>query len=238
MSGNDSNYMDGLFSSGIINTALMAILAYTINCISTSLFVRSWRFESGNHYPDIVKEIFGHGRTIIRLIYILTLLYSAICNFSAVNYYYSLLGSRFADPQSHLNTPWIPYYLIIPVFTIPFCFVNRFVNLKYWFFIGNIGLLLVLATTIYFAATNIHEKGFDPENSKVLISWDFWGMVNSYSYFTTLLWGQPFLCEIARYAKKARQHYIISFIYVSSALVVVFNFAIAILSHFYFWGSA
>lgn len=76
------------------------------------------------------------------------------------------------------------------------------------------------------------------DNSIVYWSTDFWGTINAFSSFTTLFWCQPFICEIARYTKQTKQRYIIRIIYISTALVAIFNFCIALFGHFYIWGKA
>lgn len=236
MSGNDANSFESLFKAGIVNITLVFLGSMILNIVSTSLFVRSWRYNGASNYPEIFHDIFGQGRKRIRFLYIIALLYSTVCNFGSIEDYWYFIQQKFMPKLTYLGSPWFVNYVIIIVCTLPTVLPERFVDLRFYFSIGNIAILLVVLTTCYFLATSVKDQGFDPQKKLVVTSKDYHTMLDGFATFSALFWGQPFLCNIAHNMKESTVNYMINSIRISTILVGIINFTIAITSYFYFWG--
>lgn len=236
MSGDDANYLDWLYKYGIVNVFVFALLAFVVNILSTQIFVRTWRFNYGLQFADVVQDIFGRGQYLVRVVFIISLIFTAIIIQQCVGYnlrtiFVPLIGHSFITEHYPM------YYLIIPIFIFPFMFVSRFVNLHIYFLIANLGMLVVLGVAIYYFVLYYKDNGFDPQKTFIIATKDFWGCVNIYSSFSTLFWGQPFLCAIAGTFSSTTQSHVISISVYSTIIVFVINIVISLFMHFTFWGS-
>lgn len=233
----DSQMMDSLYSVGVINALLACAIAVTMNNLASALFVRTWRFNFGTQYADIFQDTFGTGKTIVRIIYLITLVYSAFTTLvighdSILMFVEPLLGK-----DTIITNNYIIYYLITPLFILPFIAVKRFPSLRFFFLVGNIALLLILATSIYFFATSLKENGFNPDKKLKIFSKDFWGTVNGYSAWSVVFWAQPFLCNVAQFLPNTKQISIIGIMILTTFICAFINILMSLCYHFTLWGS-
>lgn len=165
MTGNDANFMDVLFDYGIINVILMRILAAFLNILASYFFIYTWRFNFGNQYADIVKDTFGWGHNTVRIIYILTLVYSAIANISSLKTTLQMFIHPIYGDNTIFTNKYFVFFFITPLFTLPFVFFKKFVSLRFYFMIGDFAILTLLIGTIYFFVTSFKQEGFDPQKN-------------------------------------------------------------------------
>lgn len=236
MTGNDANFFDQIFIYGVVNVACMCVLAAILNIVASYLFISTWRYNYGNQYAEIVKDTFGGGHQIVRIIYIITLLYSGITNISSIKNTLHMIAVPRLGQDSILANNYFIFYFLVTVCTVPFVFVHRFASLRWYFIWGNIAVLILLSTTIYNFVKSYKEDGFDPSGKFKLTTNSFWGLVQAFSFFTTLFWGQPFICNVATTLKKTTQSYVFNIVYSSTFFVAIVNFSIGLFSHFILWG--
>lgn len=238
MTANDANFMDYLFEYGVVNVALMCAFAAFLNIAASYLFISTWRFNFGNQYADIVKDTFGWGQHTIRIIYIITLLYTSITNAASVHDTIRSVVDPRLGAGNILSNNYFIFYCIIPVFTIPFVFFKRFSSLRFYFMIANLAVLVILIATIFFFVDSYKVGGFDPQKKFTIVTGDFWGLIESFSAFTTLFWSQPFICNVATDLPKTSQNYVLSVVIFATIFVAIINFAISFFGHLNLWGEA
>lgn len=236
MTGDDANYFDSIYQNGIVNVLTIALFSMLINILSTHIFVRTWRFNFGLQYADVVQDIFNGGKTITRIIFIIALVYTGLVIQQCAEYNIrSIVAPHLKN--SYLTNSNIMNYVIIPLFILPFMLVKRFASLRYYLMLGNIGVLVVLVVSIYFFVKCYKENGFDPQKQFVMISKSFWGCYDIFSGFSSLFWGQPFLCAIASTLPKTSQKSVIATSVNATIIVFIVNLAISLFIHFTFWGT-
>lgn len=238
MSANDANFFDWMFEIGIVNAIGAMILSIIINCHGSAIFIRTWRFNFGMQYADIFEDTFGGGKILIHFAYIITLVYTSLSTMQSINNTLKMLVSHGKSDDSLLTNKYIVYYVIVPVFIVPFIFISKFSKFRFYFLFGNIGLLLVLITSIYFFVKSLQNDGFDPQKKLTIFGKDIWGTIDAYSSWSVLFWAQPFLCSVAKFMPKTKQRDTMNVIIISTVICAVINLGIALFAHFQFWGKA
>lgn len=233
----DALQMDIHFNVGLVNIIGTCLLAAAINMIASSLFIRTWRYEHGNSYADIVKDTFRHGQYIVRLIYIIALVYSSMLMIHHIETTIDSILVPYIGSETFYTNPNFLQYCIIPIFTVPLFLISQFVQLRFYLVFANIATIIMLAVMIYFFVRSVKNDGFDPEKKQILYSGKFWDTIHGMATWLVIFWGQPFMCVVAKSLPKKTQKSVINTMIVSILVAVIVNFSISLFGHLYYWGS-